>query len=234
MAKPGEKFKTEHSVFDAFTNRTLFKLITAGHFRGLESPISVGKESNIFSALKEDGTRIIVKVYRLETCDFNTMNSYIKDDPRYENLRLSKRKIILAWVQREYRNLMLAREAGIVVPLPITFQNNVLLLEFIGRGDEIAPKLKDKIPKDKKKFFEDIMDNLKKLYQAGIVHADISGFNILNFEENPVFIDMSQATTLKHPDAERYLKRDVKNLCAFFKKYKVDVDEEETLKKIRG
>ena len=129
---------------------------------------------------------------------------------------------------------MLAREAGIVVPLPITFQNNVLLLEFIGRGDEIAPKLKDKIPKDKKKFFEDIMDNLKKLYQAGIVHADISGFNILNFEENPVFIDMSQATTLKHPDAERYLKRDVKNLCAFFKKYKVDVDEEETLKKIRG
>jgi len=43
-----EKFKTRHDVFDEFTNRTIFKLITEGHFRGLESPINIGKESNVF------------------------------------------------------------------------------------------------------------------------------------------------------------------------------------------
>ena len=81
-----EKFKTMHNVFDDFTNRTIFKLITEGHFRGLESPISIGKESNVFSALTEDERRVIIKIYRLETCDFNRMYDYIKDDPRYFGL----------------------------------------------------------------------------------------------------------------------------------------------------
>ena len=56
-----EKFKTKHNVFDDFTNRTIFKLISQGHFDGLESPIIIGKESNVFSAKKGD-KNIIVKI----------------------------------------------------------------------------------------------------------------------------------------------------------------------------
>ena len=148
-----EKFKTKHGVFDEFTNRTIFKLITEGHFRGLESPINIGKESNVFSAITEQGDRVIVKIYRLETCDFNLMYDYIKDDPRYTNLKRKRRRIIFAWVQREYRNLMNAREAQVSVPIPITFANNVLVLESIGKNSLIAPMLKDSIPKNKKLFF---------------------------------------------------------------------------------
>ena len=110
-----EKFKTKHGVFDEFTNRTIFKLITEGHFRGLESPINIGKESNVFSALTKQDNRVIVKIYRLETCDFNTMHNYIKDDPRYSKLKKKKRNIIFAWVQREYRNLMNAKEAQVLL-----------------------------------------------------------------------------------------------------------------------
>ena len=149
-----EKFKTMHNVFDDFTNRTIFKLITEGHFRGLESPISIGKESNVFSALTKEGKRVIVKIYRLEACDFNRMYDYIKDDPRYTGLKDKKRKVILVWVQREYRNLMNARDAQVNVPIPITFSNNVLVLEFVGKNGNIAPKLKDSIPKSKKQFFD--------------------------------------------------------------------------------
>jgi len=148
-----EKFKTMHDVFDEFTNRTIFKLITEGHFRGLESPINIGKESNVFSALTSEGNKVIVKIYRLETCDFNTMYSYIKDDPRYSNLKRKKRRIIFAWVQREYRNLMNAREAQVSVPIAITFSNNVLVLESIGKNNVVAPMLKDSVPKNKKQFF---------------------------------------------------------------------------------
>jgi|TARA_Y100000310_G_scaffold238535_1_gene241933 RIO kinase 1 len=227
------RFKTKHGVFDDFTNRTLFKLITEGHFKGLESPINIGKESNVFSALTKEGKRVIVKIYRLETCDFNIMYSYIKDDPRYTNLKDKKRKVIFAWTQREYRNLMNAREAQVSVPIPITFSNNVLVLEFVGKNNIIAPKLKDKIPKNKKLFFNKIVDNIKKLHKYGLVHADLSAFNILNFDETPVFIDMSQATTIRHPRAEEFLQRDVKNICAFFNKIGLKVDEESTLKKIK-
>jgi len=228
-----EKFKTMHDVFDDFTNRTIFKLMSEGRFRGLESPISIGKESNVFSALTNEGKRVIVKIYRLETCDFNRMHDYIKDDPRYTDLKDKKRKVILVWVQREYRNLMNARDAQVNVPIPIAFSNNILVLEFVGRNGSIAPKLKDSIPKNKKQFFDKIIDSIRKLYKAGLVHADLSAFNILNFDETPVFIDMSQATVLKHPRAEEYLERDVRNICIFFRKVGLKVNEKSTLRKIQ-
>ena len=196
-SKPKEDFKTWGDVFDSFTQRTVYKLITQGHFEGLESPISIGKESNVFSALKKDGTRVMVKIYRLETCNFNRMIEYIKDDPRITSLKGGKRNTIFAWVQREYRNLLKAREANVSVPTPFTFSNNVLVLEFIGDDGMIAPKLKDEIPKNPGDFFDKILLNMKKLHKAGLVHADLSAFNILNYNERPVFIDFSQCTTLK-------------------------------------
>jgi len=219
-----EKFKTMHDVFDEFTSRTIFKLISEGYFDGLESPISIGKEANIFSALGKKG-RVMVKIYRLETCDFNRMYDYIKHDPRYVGLKKKRRKIIFSWVQREYRNLLKAREADVNVPTPLTFKNNVLVLEFIG-NDEIAPRLKDKAPKDPKDFFKKTVNNIKNMYKAGLVHADLSAFNILNFKENPVFIDFSQCTTLKDPRAEEYLNRDITNICNFFKKLGLKLDKE--------
>jgi len=168
-----EDFKTMHNVFDEFTNRTIFKLISEGYISGLESPISIGKEANIFSAKRKDGSRVIVKIYRLEACDFNRMYDYIKEDPRYGGIKGKKRKVIFAWVQREYRNLLIAREANVSVPTPLTFKNNVLVLEFIGKADKVAPKLGVEPPKNQKEFFNKVIDNMKKLYKAGLVHADL-------------------------------------------------------------
>jgi RIO kinase 1 len=225
-----EKFKTLHNVFDNFTNRVLFKLISQGHFSGVESPISVGKESNIFSAHKDDD-RVIIKIYRLEVCDFGKMYDYIKYDPRYTGLKNKRREVILAWAQREYRNLFKIREIGVRVPKPITFKSNVLVIEFIGDTDP-APKLKDLIPKEKKEFFDKIIDNIKKMYKAGYVHADLSEFNILNHNEIPVFIDFSQCTPLDNPNAMDYLKRDILNICRFFKKHGLKIDVDEVIKKV--
>ena len=231
-SKPKEEFKTWGDVFDQFTQRTVYKLIKQGHFEGLESPISIGKESNVFSAIKKDGTRLMVKIYRLETCDFNRMYDYIKDDSRFDRLKKGKRNIIFTWVQREYRNLMKAREANISVPTPITFSNNVLVLEYVGDNGVFAPKLKDEIPKNPKVFFEKIISNIHKLYKAGLVHADLSAFNILNYNEKPVFIDFSQCTTLESSRAKEYLERDIRNVCIFFRKIGLHVNEDGVKKQI--
>ena len=230
--KAREKFKTQHNVFDEFTNRTLFKLISEGYFEGLESPISIGKEANIFSAKRKDKTRVMVKIYRLEACDFNKMYDYIKEDPRYADIKGKKRKIIFHWVQREYRNLLKAREAGVNVPTPLTFKNNILVLEFIGKEDTISHRLSVDPPKDPKSFFNKIVINIRKLYKAGLVHADLSPFNILNSNEDPIFIDFSQTTTLDDSRAKEYLERDVKNICTFFKKLGLKLEETKVLKKI--
>jgi RIO kinase 1 len=228
-----EKFKTYHTVFDEFTNRNLFKLITEGHFKGLIGPVSMGKEANVFLAEKEDGTKVIVKIYRLENADFNKMYEYIKSDPRFMELKKNKRKVIFAWCQREYRNLMKAREKGVRVPTPYTFKHNILVMEYIG-GEEVAKKLKDDVPQDPKKFFDMIIKNYKKLYQkAGLVHGDLSHFNILNDNEKPVLIDLSTGTSLGDNQAEYYLERDVSTLVKFFGKHGVALDKERVIQTIK-
>ena len=227
-----EKFKTKHNVFDNFTNRTIFKLISEGHFDGLESPIHLGKEANVFSA-KKGSKKIIVKIYRVNSCNFNKMFDYIKSDPRFIGLKGKKRNIIFHWVQREYRNLIKARKAKVKVPIPITFKNHVLVMEFVGKNNEIAPMLKDKKPKDPKKFFKKIIKNMKHLYETELVHADLSEFNILNLDETPVFIDFSQCSSLQDQRAEEYLLRDLKNVCNFFKKQGLKLDNEKVMEKIK-
>ena len=226
MAKQKEKFKTWGGVFDQFTERLLFEIGSKGLFDEIESPIFVGKESNVFSAKKGDG-RVIIKIYRLETCDFNRMYDYIKYDNRYLNLRKHKRKVIFAWAQREFRNLMIAREAGARVPTPLFRESQVLILEYIGDEHGIAPRVKDSLPDDPKAFFDDLIVQIKKMYKANLVHGDLSQFNVLNLHEKPVIIDFSQSTTRENPRADEYLKRDIKNLCTFFKKLGVEYSEEQ-------
>jgi len=230
MAKVKEEYKTLKNVFDLFTEKNLFKLITQEYIDGLESPLSIGKEANVFTAVKSGETRV-VKIYRLQTCDFNRMYDYLRADPRYSGLKRKRRDVIFAWAQREYRNLLKAREAGIRVPTPYTVFYNILIMEFIG-DEMVAQRLKDHKPENPEKFLKEIITNMRKLYKAKLVHADLSGFNILNFNEKPVFIDMSQTTPLDNPNVEEYLIRDIHNICVLFKKWGVEVEEEEVLKKI--
>ena len=91
--------------------------------------------------------------------------------------------------------------------------------------EEPALLLKDLLPRNPKQFFEKIISDVKKLYKVGLVHADLSEFNILNFEDEPVFIDFSQATTLEHPNVDEFLKRDIHNVVKFFIKKGLKLDE---------
>jgi RIO kinase 1 len=232
MPRQKEAFKTYKDVFDQSTVKTLFKLISEGKFEGLESPIFMGKEANVFTALTKQRKRIIVKIYRIQSCDFSKMYNYIRSDPRFSGVKRNRMKIVYAWTKREYRNLMKAREAGVKVPIPIAFSNNVLVMEFIGDKGP-ALRLKDQPPKNMKKFFDAVVLNMRKLYKkAGIVHADLSSFNILNHKEKPVFIDFSQATTVKNPNYEEYLDRDVRNIVNFFKKAGVKAEKSKIKEKI--
>jgi RIO kinase 1 len=232
MAKKSpDKFKIYKNVFDEFTIKTLFKLSSQGHFDDLISPVMIGKESNVFLAETKDKDYVIVKIYRLHSCNFNKMYSYISSDPRFENLKNQRRLVIFKWVQREYRNLLIAREK-ILVPKPITFMNNVIVMESIGKNIP-APQLKDKIPQNKEKFASEILDAVKKMYNLGVVHADLSEFNILNHNEKPYFIDFSQGTSVKDPNSFEYLERDLKNIKRFFNKYELDLDINKLLSELK-
>jgi RIO kinase 1 len=228
-----EIWKTYGNVFSEFTNRNLFKLSSQGHFEQMKSPVSIGKEANIFTATQKDNTQIIIKIYRLESVDFKRMFDYIKFDERYVNMRRTRRSIVFSWTQREYRNIYLAREAGVRVPLPITFKDNIILMEQIGYP-EPAIQLKDYTPNNPEQFFDEVIKNIKKLWDKGLVHGDLSPFNILIENDRPVFIDFSQGTMITSTNSDELLLRDLTNLSNFFKKHGVKKDIELIFKSIKG
>lgn len=227
-----EKFKTYGNVFDEFTNRNLFKLATQGHFEELESTVSIGKEANIFTARTKDGELKIVKIYRLENCDFNKMYDYIKYDPRYMAVKKRRREIIFSWTQREFRNLLKAREGNVRVPTAHICLHNIIVMDLIGSADKADPQIKDQVPEDREEFVKEITNQYKKLIAAGIVHGDLSEFNILLHNDKPVFIDFSQGTPVESLNAKELLERDCKNLSKFFTKIGVETKTKDLYKSI--
>ena len=226
-----ERFKTIKGVFDEFTHRNIFELVSRNYFDEILRPLYIGKESNVFLAKKGQAV-VIIKIYRLQNADFMGMYNYIKQDSRYEYLKKHRRDIIFAWTQREYKNLIKAHEAKVRVPEPLAIMHNILIEEFIGDQENPALRLKDLPPKNKKRFFADLLLQIRQLYQAGLVHGDLSAFNILNHNEKPVLIDFSQGTTTNNPNHTELLKRDIKNILHFFAKLGIKANEEEIFKTI--
>ncbi|MDO8660399.1 MAG: RIO1 family regulatory kinase/ATPase, partial [Candidatus Woesearchaeota archaeon] len=152
-------------------------------------------------------------------------------DPRFPSLHKNRRQVLSAWCQREFRNLLKAREAGVRVPTPFAASNNVLVMEFIG-DETAAQKLHTEPSKTPKAFYDEVVKNMRLLNNAGLVHGDLSQFNILNYNNEPVLIDFSQTTTRENPNFEEYLERDIKNVSAYFAKQGVKVTQESLRKLI--
>lgn len=225
-----ERYKAFSHVFDEGTLRAVHKETSIGTFEALKSPIKIGKEANIFSAVKGNELRC-VKIYRIAT-NFKKMYEYMAPDPRYSGLKRNKMSIINTWAIKEYRNLLRARENDVRVPKPIHVNKNVLVMEFIGHK-EPSPQLNNCHPSEPKKFYEMLISNIRKLYHdAKLVHADLSQFNVLNFDEKPVIIDLSHAVDLRYPDATKMLERDIRIMCVYFNKLGMKLDPEEETRKV--
>ncbi len=221
-------------VFDKKTLETLYKLANMKKIHTLNGAISTGKEANVFRGTDDEDNFIAVKIYRVATSDFKKMQYYIQGDPRFHLRSTNKRQIVHAWVNKEYRNLKRAHDAGVRVPKPIVAKNNVLIMEFIGdENGNPAPTMKQSPPSNPKDVLDEIIHYMKLLHKkARLVHGDLSSFNILIQEEEPVIIDLSQGVVIDHPISDELLRRDVKNIARDFKKLGVLIPEDEIISRI--
>jgi len=227
-----EDVRVASEVFDKSTLLTLYDLANRGTIDTLEGVVKTGKEANVFRGRDGKGVPLAVKIYRIATADFRTMRRYIDGDHRFEKVKKKRRNFTYAWVHREFKNLERATSAGVNAPRSIAAKNNVLVMDFIGTDDEPCPMLKLVEPEDPERVFEDVLEDLNRLYcGAEMVHGDLSEYNILMRDDSPVIIDFSMGILRSHPRAEELLRRDIKNLCRFFSRY-IKVDEEECYREI--
>ena len=227
--KDSDDRKVSSEIFDKATLQVLYKLANQGYLDVLNGAISTGKEANVLKGIKEDGSIVAVKIYRIATSDFKKMQYYIAGDPRFNVRSSNKRQLINNWVNKEYRNLTKLKDAGVNVPEAITSLNNVLIIEFIGDEDgNPAPTVKNLPPQDPVDFYEKLVDQMDKfINKANLIHGDLSSYNILNFDEEPVIIDVSQSVVKDHIIARELLERDIKNISFEFSKMGVDTSIED-------
>ena len=227
--KDSDDRKVSSEIFDKATLQVLYKLANQGYLDVLNGAISTGKEANVLKGIKEDGSIVAVKIYRIATSDFKKMQYYIAGDPRFNVRSSNKRQLINNWVNKEYRNLTRLKDAGVNVPEAITSLNNVLIIEFIGDEDgNPAPTVKNLPPQDPVDFYEKLVDQMDKfINKANLIHGDLLSYNILNFDEEPVIIDVSQSVVKDHIIARELLERDIKNISFEFSKMGVDTSIED-------
>ena len=227
--KDNSEKKVGSEIFDKITLETLYKIANQGHIDVLNGAISTGKEANVLTGITDEEKFIAVKIYRIATSDFKKMNYYLDGDPRFNLKTKNKRKIIYSWVTKEFKNLNRLFDAGVSVPQPITSSNNVLLIEFIGddNGNPAQP-VKNQTPEEPDEFWEKLLQELKLMVnEAKLVHGDLSNYNILNQNETPVIIDVSQSVVLDHPIAKELLERDINTLVREYTKLGVKTSFEE-------
>jgi RIO kinase 1 len=134
--------------------------------------------------------------------------------------RYGRREQEEAWQNAEVAALFRLANAGVRVPKPYDFLDGVLLMEMVADEDgAAAPRLNDVVlePEQAREYHDFLIRQIVMMLCAGLVHGDLSEFNVLLGPDGPVIIDLPQAVdAAANNHAFRMLERDVGNMAAYF------------------
>ncbi len=213
--------------------KRLQALIEEGLIDTVVRQLMSGKEAMVYVVRCGDETRC-AKVYKEATersfrqaVDY-TENRKVKNSRQARAMakgtKFGREAQEAAWQSAEVDALYRLAAAGVRVPKPYNFCDGVLLMELVtdDNGDA-APRLNDVAftPEQARQHHATLLVEVMRMLCAGVVHGDLSEFNILLASENgidgPVIIDLPQAVDAAgNNHASRMLLRDVANLRAFF------------------
>ena len=228
ILKNEEEREVFEEVFDRRTRMVLYALANSDAFSYLNGVISSGKEARVYWGMRSDGIDVAVKIYLVASSDYKKRMQYVVGDPRFTKIRKDSRGVAELWARKEFTNLKQCVDVGAPVPRPLAFLGNVVVMQFIGIKGLPAPTLVDTAVT--KSDYPQAIKALKQIYQkAQIVHADLSEYNIMKFEDRIILFDFGSAVSIQHPLAQEFLSRDVDNLNHFFEKRGVRTMEREKL-----
>ena len=207
-------------------------LIEEGLIDTVVRQLMSGKEAMVFVVRLGEDT-LCAKVYKEAThrsfrqaVDY-TENRKVKNSRQARAMakgsKFGKQAMEAAWQSAEVDALYRLAAAGVRVPKPYNFAEGVLLMELVTDAEgDAAPRLNDVAfsEADALAHHATLLREVVRMLCAGVVHGDLSEFNILLAGDGPVIIDLPQAVDAAgNNHAARMLLRDVANLRAFFGQY---------------
>ena len=213
--------------------KRLQTLIDEGLIDSVSRQLMSGKEAMVFVVQCGDDTRC-AKVYKEAThrsfrqaVDY-TENRKVKNSRQARAMakgtKFGRESQEAAWQNAEVDALYRLAGAGVRVPKPYNFHEGVLIMELVTDAEgAAAPRLNDCdfTPEDARRHHATLIrEVVRMLAGAGVVHGDLSEFNILLAADGPVIIDLPQAVDAAgNNHAQRMLLRDVDNLRNFFGRF---------------
>lgn len=212
--------------------KRLQALIDEGLIDAVQRQLMSGKEATVYVVRCGDEIRC-AKVYKEATersfrqaVDY-TENRKVKNSRQARAMakgtRYGRQATEAAWQSAEVDALYRLAGAGVRVPRPYNFHEGVLLMELVTDADgDAAPRLNDVLftAEEAQTHHASLISEVVRMLCAGVVHGDLSEFNILLAADGPVIIDLPQAVDAAgNNHAMRMLLRDVGNLRDFFGRF---------------
>jgi len=214
------RIKTGNIEFrEADYRTTVRSIISSGLATEVECLISTGKEANVYLAYYK-GSPIAVKVYRL----YRT--SHKGGGP----IKLDSAGWLAA---HEYEMQHLAWKGGAMVPTPARRVENMFSMRYLGDSTGHAPRLQDVHLDEPEEFMTTVVNGIETLARAGVVHTDMSAYNILVHEGDPWFIDFSEALRvdrtgyspwMRLTEARRALENGLTSVSKYFRRYGLEMN----------
>ncbi len=212
--------------------KRLQPLLEDGLIDGVVRQLMSGKEAMVFVVVCGEETRC-AKVYKeankrafRQAVDY-TENRKTKNTRQARAMakgsRFGRESQEAAWQNAEVDALYRLAAAGVRVPKPYNFHEGVLLMELVTDADgNAAPRLNDVefTPEIAIKYHHALIGEVVRMLCAGVIHGDLSEFNILISGDGPVIIDLPQAVDAAgNNHAQAMLERDVANLRNYFGRF---------------
>jgi RIO kinase 1 len=207
-------------------------LVEAGLVDSVSRQLMSGKEAMIYVVRCGDDVRC-AKVYKeadkrafRQSVDY-TEGRRVKNSRRARAMekgsRYGRKAKEEAWQSAEVDALVRLAAAGVRVPQPYNFIDGVLLMELVTDAEgNAAPRLNDLTltPEQARDIHSALIREVVRMLCAGVVHADLSEYNVLLGHEGPVIIDLPQAVDAAgNAHAGGMLERDVANITAYLGRF---------------
>ncbi|MGB7341808.1 MAG: RIO1 family regulatory kinase/ATPase [Phototrophicaceae bacterium] len=141
----------------------------------------------------------------------------------------------MSWLMYENKTLRDLYDAGASVPEPLAVSENAILMDYVGDEYGPAPTLSEVriLPEEVEPLFAEVMRNIDIMLQQGIIHGDLSAYNILYWDGGIVLIDFPQVVQIKNNrHARKILTRDIVRVCEYFQSLGLKVDAQEIADKL--